>query len=167
MNKDRILAQLRAHKAELRAAGIEKISIFGSVARGDATDRSDVDVVVRLSPERSECGFAYFGRLEALAQCLQEILGCPVDIVISPPVRLPLPGRRHHRLLAAPTHAALAADPHRRRPQGAVQGARRGECDADPRQPRRVPAPLLRSAARQPHAPSATTVNSYFGLPPL
>jgi uncharacterized protein len=84
MNKDRILAQLRAHKAELKAAGIEKISIFGSLARGEATDNSDVDVVVRLSPESSEGGFAYFGRLEALTQRLQQILGCPVDIVTEP-----------------------------------------------------------------------------------
>ena len=86
MHKDVILAQLRAYEAELKAAGIASLSIFGSVARGDATDRSDVDVVVRLSPESSESGFAYIGRLEALAQCLQEILGCPVDIV-SEPVR--------------------------------------------------------------------------------
>jgi len=90
MNKDRILAQLRAHKAELRAAGIEKISIFGSLARGDATDSSDVDVVIRLSPEGSEGGFAYFGRLEALTQRLQEILDCPVDIVTEPVRNAPL-----------------------------------------------------------------------------
>ena len=61
MHKDSILAQLRAHEAELKAAGIARLSIFGSVARGDATDSSDVDVVVRLSQEKSEGGFAYFG----------------------------------------------------------------------------------------------------------
>ncbi|SRR5260370_42066390 len=84
MNKDRILAQLRAHEPELKAAGIEKISVFGSVARGDATDSSDVDVVIRLSPESSQGGFSYFARLDALTQRLQEILGCPVDIVTEP-----------------------------------------------------------------------------------
>ena len=84
MNKDRILTQLRAHKAELNAAGIEKISIFGSLALGDATESSDVDVVIRLSPESSEGGFAYFGRLAALTQRLQETLGCPVDIATEP-----------------------------------------------------------------------------------
>jgi predicted nucleotidyltransferase len=84
MTKDRILAQLRAHEVELKGAGVEKISIFGSSARGDASDSSDVDVVIRLSLESSEGGFAYFGRLEALAQRLQEILDCPVDIVTEP-----------------------------------------------------------------------------------
>src|ERR1700730_18539894 len=84
MHKDSVLAQLRAHKAELKAAGIASLSIYGSVARGDATDRSDADVVVRLSPEKSDGGFAYFGRLDALTQRLQEIVGCPVDIVTEP-----------------------------------------------------------------------------------
>ena len=84
MHKDQILTQLRAHEAELKAAGIEKISVFGSVARGDATDSSDVDVVIRLSPESSRGGFSYFARLDALTQRLQEILGCPVDIVTEP-----------------------------------------------------------------------------------
>jgi predicted nucleotidyltransferase len=84
MNKDRILAQLRAHKAELEAAGVEKISIFGSLARAEATESSDVDLVIRLSPECSEGGFVYFGRMEALEQRLREILGCSVDIVTEP-----------------------------------------------------------------------------------
>ena len=84
MNKDRILAGLRAHKTELEAAGAAKISIFGSLARGEATESSDVDLLIRLSPENSEGGFVYFGRLEALKQRLQEILGCSVDIVTEP-----------------------------------------------------------------------------------
>ena len=84
MHKDGILAQLRAHEAELKAAGIARLAIFGSVARGDATDSSDVDVLIRLRPEKSEGGFAYFGQLDALTQRLQEILGCQVDIVTEP-----------------------------------------------------------------------------------
>ena len=68
-----------------------------------------------------------------------------------PPVRLPLPGRRHRRLLAAAPHALLAADPDRRRPHGVLEGARRHHRHLDSWQPRRVPAPLLRPAARQHH----------------
>src|SRR5262252_10728147 len=95
MDKDSILAQLRAHEAELKAAGIASLSIFGSVARGDATDRSDVDVVVRLIPERSECGFAYFGQLDALTQRLQEILVVPTKQMtpFAPPPSRPLDAR--------------------------------------------------------------------------
>jgi predicted nucleotidyltransferase len=54
------------------------------LARCDATDSSDADVVIQLSPENSEGGFAYFGRLEALTQRLQKVTGCPVDLVMEP-----------------------------------------------------------------------------------
>jgi uncharacterized protein len=33
MNRDEVIATLRAHEAELRAAGVERLSLFGSVAR--------------------------------------------------------------------------------------------------------------------------------------
>ncbi|UIY30190.1 DUF881 domain-containing protein [Neorhizobium galegae] len=34
MDKDLVIAKLREHEDELRAAGAEHVSIFGSVARG-------------------------------------------------------------------------------------------------------------------------------------
>lgn len=43
MHKDGILAQLGAREAELKAAGIASLCNFESVARGDATDRSDAE----------------------------------------------------------------------------------------------------------------------------
>ena len=43
--------------------GAKSVRIFGSVARGEVQSNSDVDVVVRLTPEAREGGFAYFGRL--------------------------------------------------------------------------------------------------------
>jgi hypothetical protein len=88
MDKGQILAMLRAHEAELRASGVEELSIFGSAARGDATDASDVDVVVRFGAAAANEGFAYFARLEAIGQRLHEILGRPVDVVAEP-VRKP------------------------------------------------------------------------------
>ena len=84
MDREEAIALLRANEAELKAAGIERLSIFGSVARGDATRDSDVDVVIRLSPEAAQGGFAYFGRLDTLIRCLEEILGRPVDLVTEP-----------------------------------------------------------------------------------
>src|SRR5437870_10003293 len=84
MHRDHAIAVLRAHEAELRAAGVEHLSIFGSVARGEAKNNSDVDVVVRLTPEASQGGFAYFGRLDDLTRRLEEILGCTVDVIAEP-----------------------------------------------------------------------------------
>jgi uncharacterized protein len=84
MNRDEVIATLRAHEAELRAAGVERLSLFGSVARGDQTERSDVDVAIRLSPEAADGGFAYFGRLDALTRRIRDILGRHVDVVTEP-----------------------------------------------------------------------------------
>ena len=64
------------------------LSVFGSVARGEEQPESDLDVVIELSDEASGGGFAYFGRLDALARQLQDIVGRPVDIVTEP-VRKP------------------------------------------------------------------------------
>ncbi len=84
MNREDAIAILREHEVELRAAGVEHLSIFGSVARGEAKTSSDVDVVVRLTPEASRGGFAYFGRLDDLTRRLEEILGCSVDLIAEP-----------------------------------------------------------------------------------
>jgi uncharacterized protein len=48
---DDVVATLRAHEPELRAAGISHLSLFGSVARGDAGPDSDVDLAVELNPD--------------------------------------------------------------------------------------------------------------------
>jgi hypothetical protein len=41
MDKSVVFAKLRAHEPELKAAGISRLSLFGSVARGDANAESD------------------------------------------------------------------------------------------------------------------------------
>ena len=48
---EHVIAILRLHEAELRQAGIRHLSLFGSVARGDAETDSDVDLVAELDPE--------------------------------------------------------------------------------------------------------------------
>ena len=66
--KNDILAIARAH-------GLLNVRIFGSVARGEDTPKSDIDFLVDLEKGRS-----MFDLGGALVQ-LQEILGCKVDIV--------------------------------------------------------------------------------------
>jgi predicted nucleotidyltransferase len=46
MDKERILGILRQHEAEIKAAGILHLRLFGSVARGEATPQSDVDLLI-------------------------------------------------------------------------------------------------------------------------
>ncbi len=56
------MAVLREQEPELTAAGVVSLSLFGSVARGDNRDDSDVDLVVRLDEAAAAGGFAYYGR---------------------------------------------------------------------------------------------------------
>jgi len=84
MQSDEIISKLRAHEAELRAAGVTSLALFGSVARGEQGENSDIDVVVRLTDEARSGGFAYFGRIDSLSRRLAEILQRPVDIVAEP-----------------------------------------------------------------------------------
>jgi uncharacterized protein len=84
MRNDEIITKLRAHEQELRAAGVTGLALFGSAARGDQRADSDVDVVVRLTDEARQGGFAYFGRIDTLSRRLAEILQRPVDVVAEP-----------------------------------------------------------------------------------
>jgi uncharacterized protein len=84
MKSDEIISKLRAHESELRAAGVAGLALFGSAARGEQREDSDVDVVVRLTDEARSGGFAYFGRIDSLSRRLAEILQRPVDVVAEP-----------------------------------------------------------------------------------
>ena len=70
---------LKRHRADiLRIAaqyGATDVRVFGSVARGDADERSDLDFVVRMAPGRSLLD------LGGLLMDLQDLLGRRVDIV--------------------------------------------------------------------------------------
>ena len=44
MDKETVIRTLLAHEAELRAEGISHVYLFGSVARGEADARSDIDL---------------------------------------------------------------------------------------------------------------------------
>jgi uncharacterized protein len=47
---DTILEKLRLHKPELqRKYPISKMGVFGSYARGEATENSDIDIAVELN----------------------------------------------------------------------------------------------------------------------
>ena len=50
MQRDEVLAVLKAHEAELRAHGVARAALFGSLARGDARPDSDVDLMVEIDP---------------------------------------------------------------------------------------------------------------------
>ena len=77
MNRDRAVNLLKRHEKEFHDAGIGALYIFGSVARDQANDKSDVDVFFDLS--RSQ-GFTLFDLL-AIQERMQDILGTNVDVM--------------------------------------------------------------------------------------
>lgn len=77
---ERIISTLRQHEAELRRAGIRHLSLFGSVARGESGEASDVDLAAELDPEARIGLFA----LGALERRLTELVGRRVDLLPEP-----------------------------------------------------------------------------------
>jgi uncharacterized protein len=73
------LDDLRHEKREAildlaRRHGARTIRVYGSVARGEATERSDLDLLVEWEPERSLLDVV------GLKQDLEELLGVTVDL---------------------------------------------------------------------------------------
>lgn len=77
MNRDHVIELLKGHEPELRGAGVGSLFLFGSVARDDASEKSDVDLFFDLDDVR---GFTLFD-LVGLQQRVQQILGTHVDLM--------------------------------------------------------------------------------------
>lgn len=77
MTRDEVLARLRAHEAELRAAGVAALYLFGSVARDEAGADSDVDLFFDKAAGHPMTLFD----LMALHERVAEVVGCDVDLV--------------------------------------------------------------------------------------
>lgn len=80
MDRDLVLHRLKRNKAKLQAMGLERLSLFGSMARGDARPESDIDLAVTLD---ARAGIDLF-RFAAISEQVGRLLGMPVDLVIEP-----------------------------------------------------------------------------------
>ncbi|MCX7925373.1 MAG: nucleotidyltransferase family protein [Fimbriimonadales bacterium] len=79
---DEIRSILNAHRAVLRERyGVKSIAVFGSYARGEATETSDIDLIVEFSEKP---GLLKFVNLEAY---LSKILGIPVELTTTDALR--------------------------------------------------------------------------------
>jgi predicted nucleotidyltransferase len=77
MKRDEVLRVLAASRASLAQFGVRRLSLFGSVARDEATQESDVDLLVEFD---RPVGLFHFFRLR---HYLEEILGTEnVDLVM-------------------------------------------------------------------------------------
>ena len=67
-NRDAILALASKH-------GATNVRVFGSVARGEDDETSDIDVLVTMEPGRSLMDMG------GLLMDLRDLLGCTVDVI--------------------------------------------------------------------------------------
>ena len=82
MNRSTTLQLLAEHKKELmRRFGVTHLALFGSVVRGTARQGSDVDVLVAFDGPATSA--RYFG----VQFYLEDLLGCPVDLVTEKALR--------------------------------------------------------------------------------
>jgi uncharacterized protein len=77
---ERVIATLRAHEAELRQSGLRSLSLFGSVARGEAETGSDIDLAAEFEPTAR----MDLLQLTALERRIAVLLGSPVDLLPEP-----------------------------------------------------------------------------------
>lgn len=77
MIRDQVISKLKAALPELRREFmVQELYLFGSVARGDDDEESDVDVLVEFLPEFRPTLFTLAG----IKIRLEEILGRSVDV---------------------------------------------------------------------------------------
>lgn len=76
MDKGQVIETLRRHEPELKAAGIAHLRLFGSVARGEASERSDVDLIADFDRSKR---LTLFG-MAHLENRLSDLLGAKVDL---------------------------------------------------------------------------------------
>lgn len=86
MNIDKEIKSKREDILRIAAKyGVQDIRVFGSVARGQSSADSDLDVLVKLKP-----GYSLLDII-AIKQDMEDLLGCEVDVVteaaISPYIR--------------------------------------------------------------------------------
>ncbi len=76
MSYDELLSTKREDILRIAAKyGAYNVRIFGSVARGEADEQSDIDFLMNMEPGRS------LFDLGGLLSDLEDLLGCNVDVV--------------------------------------------------------------------------------------
>lgn len=76
LTREQAIDRLLASEPDIRALGVQRLALFGSVVRGQARPDSDVDLLVQFSP-----GAKTYDRFFALSELLEACLGRRVELV--------------------------------------------------------------------------------------
>jgi predicted nucleotidyltransferase len=90
MRRDEVIARLKEAEPALRARGIRRAAVSGSVARGEERPDSDIDILVEFEPGAEGSIYQYM----ALKQFVASLFDTPVDVIdrdaLKPHLRAPL-----------------------------------------------------------------------------
>ena len=73
--REAVLQQIEENRDTIRGFGVKRLGLFGSCARGEATQSSDLDFLVELEKKS-------FDVYMDLKDFLEEMFGCKVDLVM-------------------------------------------------------------------------------------
>ncbi len=79
--QEEILTILQQHRETIRSYGVRRLGLFGSYARGEATEASDLDFVVEFETKS-------FDVYMNLKEFLEGLFGCRVDLVLGDAIKL-------------------------------------------------------------------------------
>jgi len=95
MDRAQVITTLRMHEQELRLAGILRLSLFGSIARGESGN--DVDLMAEFDPAKRLTLLDMVG----LENRLAAILGAPVDLAPAKMLKEPVRSRASREAIHA------------------------------------------------------------------
>lgn len=76
MTRHEIMIQIRQHDDFLIAHGVERLGLFGSYARGEEHEGSDIDMIVEFATGKKN-----YDNFIELSFFLEELLGHKVDLL--------------------------------------------------------------------------------------
>ena len=81
MKRNEIITLIHENYGQLTKLGVKSLAVFGSVVRDEATQTSDVDILVEFE------GKATFDRFMDTKFFLEDLLGLRVDLVMPQTIR--------------------------------------------------------------------------------
>ncbi len=79
-NADEIINLLQENIDTLRRFGVKRIGLFGSIVRGEGTEKSDLDFLVEFEQKS-------FDSYMDLKNFLEDLFGCRVDLVLADSIK--------------------------------------------------------------------------------
>ena len=74
LTRNIVLNRLAAHRTDLEQLGVKSLRLFGSVARNEATEHSDLDFLIEFTEDPT------LFDLFAVRYFLEDLFHCPIDL---------------------------------------------------------------------------------------